>query len=66
MKVTRYNRGYAVRLTETEMGILRLMDALVDHKALWSRLSASERKSLSRRTHNGFLLRTDSDKRHNL
>lgn len=63
MKVTRYHRGYSVRLTETEMEILRLMEGLVDYAVLWSNLSGSERKSLSRRTYNGVMLRTDEDRR---
>ena len=63
MKVTRYNRGYAVRLTESEMEILMAMESMTTLQALWDRLSANQRKSLSRRYHQGSLFRTDEDKR---
>lgn len=63
MKVTRYHRGYAVRLTEREMLILRMMEGMADKNALYAHLDASERKAFGRRAHGGNFLRTDKDNR---
>lgn len=63
MKITRFNRGYAIRLTESELTILRTMEALIDEKALRERLTNGQRKSLSRRSRKSTIFYLDSDKR---
>ena len=63
MKVTRFNRGYAIRLTEQELSILRVMESMVDEKALRELLTPGQRKALSRRSKWNTILYLDSDKR---
>lgn len=65
MKITRFNKGYSIRLTENEMGILRAMEALTGGDMLWGILNADQRRSLTRRDVGGKkkILRLDADKR---
>lgn len=63
MKITRFNRGYAMRVTENELAILRTMEAMTDEKALIARLTNGQRKSLSRRSRKSTIFYLDSDKR---
>ena len=67
MKITQYNKGYAIHTTDHEMAILR---AMVKHM-VWSKdwdvfvntLSPPQVSALRRRINPGKLLRTDEDRR---
>lgn len=68
MRVTRYRRGYTIRLTEHEMAVLRNAWSLNLHDRryaydLWTVLSSSERRALAQRKFGwpGFLA-TDEDR----
>ena len=63
MKVIRYNRGYTIRVTDTEMDILRMATSIALHPSLKGILKTHERKSLARRLRGGKILRTDEDRR---
>lgn len=63
MKITRFNRGYAVRLTEQELEILRVMESMIDEKALRERLTNGQRKALSRRSRKSTIFYQDQDLR---
>ena len=63
MKVTRYNRGYAVSVSEHEMAWMRAALKHVDWEAFRADLSSPQHRSLSRRLSGGYPLRTDHDRR---
>ena len=63
MKVTQFNRGYAIRASEHEMAFMRAMMKHVDWKAFRADLSRQQHRSLARRMCGGFVLRTDEDRR---
>ena len=65
MKITRFNKGYSIRLTENEMGILRAMEALTGGDMLWGILNTSQRRALTRRDSESKkrIFRLDADKR---
>jgi len=67
MKVTQFNRGYAIHVTEHEMGWLRAMAKHMIWTERWETyeetLSAEQRRSLRRRMNGGKIFRRDSDKR---
>ena len=63
MKVTRFNRGYAIKASEHEMAVLRAAWKHVDWAALKDDLSPSQHRSMAWRMCRGGLLRTDEDRR---
>ena len=63
MKVTHFNRGYAIRASEHEMAVLRAMIKHLDWGALVADLSAPQHRSMRRRMCRGLFLRTDEDRR---
>lgn len=63
MKITRFNRGYAIKVTEQELEILRTMESMVDEKALRSLLTPGQRKALSRRSRKSTIFYQDQDLR---
>ena len=67
MKITQFNRGYAIHTTDHEMAILRAMVKYMiwstDWDAFVDTLSPPQVRALRRRINQGKLLRTDTDKR---
>lgn len=63
MKVTHFNRGYAISVSEHEMAWLRAAMKHVDWPAFRADLSSPQHRSLSRRMSGGYPLRTDCDRR---
>ena len=63
MKITRFNRGYAIKVTEQELAILRVMESMIDEKALRELLTPGQRKALSRRSKWSTIFYQDQDKR---
>ena len=63
MKVTRFNRGFAIKASEHEMAVLRAVWKHVDWEALKADLSESQHRSMSWRMSRGLFLRTDQDRR---
>jgi hypothetical protein len=59
MRITRHKNVYTIRLTITEMGVLRAAMALVDWRQLYRILDTSGRRSLSRRGSQAQFLSTD-------
>ncbi len=63
MKVKRIERGYTLFLSEHEYAILNRIMGQFDLDKAWPDMPTGERRSWSRRTHNGDFLRTDKDYR---
>ena len=67
MKVTHFNRGYAISASEHEMAILRAMVEYMvwskDWDTLVAILSDPQRRALRRRMNGGKIFRKDIDRR---
>jgi hypothetical protein len=67
VKIIQYNRGYYVKTSDHEMGILRAMVKYMVWSKDWDKfvdtLSPSQFRALRRRINQGKLLRTDEDRR---
>ena len=67
MKVTKKKNGYTIRLSDSEMELLRIMVSMAerDQKEVWGRCDTAVRRSYSRRCgpkgYGWDLLRTDED-----
>jgi hypothetical protein len=63
MKVTQYNKGYSLKVSDHEMGWIRAMYKHINWEAFKADLSPTQHRSLAKRMCKGFPLRTDTDRR---